>query len=377
MIKLIFVGEKIYNSGILYQQMVMDSLIKILSNNAHLKTTWSLDESVTAEMAQVPPYYTFDIRAFSERPFQFKENILRQYQSQMKICEITLQEGAHLMHAELDSASDGYICIDIAVPYVQFFFALNSDRQYYSNGVSLGKLAPGQMQAYLFYSEEIVGLWHQRAEDRFVEINIAIDLLEKWLPKNDGLWSPLRALLQGCQSGCLFAEPLTISSYQKNNLKELIGPTIGEQSLPLFCTAKLMELIARTSDQYNLQEFVPENDIDLSEDMRSLMAKAKLILENRMTDPPSLAQLSADLGTNENYLKKYFKMCYQTTIYGYVTKIRMQKAKDLLLKGERPIKDISRFLGYSNPAHFSASFKKHFGVMPRLIHRLSRGPNVE
>lgn len=354
----------------------MDSLIKILSNNAHLKTTWSLDESVTAEMAQVPPYYTFDIRAFSERSFQFKENILRQYQSQMKICEITLPQGAHLMHAELDSNSDGYICIDVAVPYVQFFFALNSDRQYYSNGVSLGKLAPGQMQAYLFYSEEIVGLWHQRAEDRFVEINIAIDLLEKWLPENDGLWSPMRALLQRCQSGCLFAEPITISSYQKNNLKELIGPMVGEQWLPLFCTAKLMELIARTCDQYKLQEFVPENDIDLSEDMRNLMAKAKLILENRMTDPPSLAQLSADLGTNENYLKKYFKMCYQTTIYGYVTKIRMQKARDFLQKGERPINEISRFLGYHNPAHFSASFKKHFGVTPKLIQQLSKGQRV-
>lgn len=351
-------------------------LYKVLDNNKLIGDSWSLDEKVKEEMAEIPPYYTFDIRAFCDTPFQFKENVLTQYQSQMKISEITLPLGAHVLHGQLDSTSDGYICIDVATPYVQFFFALNSDRQYYSNGKSLGKLLPGQMQAFLFLSEEIVGLWHKRTDERFVEVNISIDLLEKWIPKHDDLWSPLRSMLDRNQSGSLFSQPLTISMNQKYLLQDLIEQTLSEEWLQLYSTAKLMELIARTFDQYKLQESVPENEIELSEDRIELMAKAKTILENRMSDPPSLSQLSAELGTNENYLKKYFKLCYQTTIHGYLTKIRMQKVRDFLQKGEKPINEISRFLGYHNPAHFSASFKKHFGVTPRLIQQLSKGERV-
>jgi AraC-type DNA-binding domain-containing proteins len=139
----------------------------------------------------------------------------------------------------------------------------------------------------------------------------------------------------------------------------------------LFCFSKILELLARTFDQHKLSNKVHRTDNNMSSEMKKLMAKAKKIMESRLTNPPSLSQLSAELGTNENYLKKYFKLCYGTTIYGYLTKVRMQKARSLLAQGGRPVNEISRFLGYNNPAHFSASFKKHFGVKPKAIQRSS------
>lgn len=372
MIKLIFVGEKICNSGILYVGMHRDSLEKVLSNNAHLRDTWSLDEQVAQEMAGAPPRYAFDIRSFINQPFQFRKNSLQQYSSQMEIAEIVMPQGIHLMHGELTSPSDGYICIDSAVPYIHVFFALNSDRQYYVDGHLLGSSTAGHVQSYLFTAPQVVGLWHRRDAESFVEINIPISLFESHLPIDSPFRVALRKFLEKSQSGSLFDDSALISVLQKRLIAELINPDVDDEWKSLFCFGKLMELLALTFDQHKFGNTVSRTDNNLSPEMKKLMAEAKEIVESRLTDPPSLAQLSAELGTNENYLKKYFKLCYGTTIYGYVTEVRMQKAKSLLTQGDRPINEISRFLGYNNPAHFSASFKKHFGVKPKVIQQSSK-----
>lgn len=340
-------------------------------NNVLLQETWSLAEHVAAEMVRVPPYYSFDIRAFAQRPFQCKANHLRQYDAAMNVCEITLPQGVHIMSAELESTSDGYICIDSAEPYIQLFFALNSDRHYYVDGRSLGTMAPGQVQAYLFCAKEIVAVWHRRPSDRFVEINISLATFRTWLPQSDPMQEVVENMLSRNESGALLTQPLSISLHLQQIVNDLLRQDIDGDWQELFCSGKIMELIARTFHQQRVRERYSSHSKDLSGEMRKLMAQAKQILENRMATPPSLAELSTDLGTNENYLKKYFKMCYQTTIYGYVTQIRMQKARELLQDGERPIKEISRFLGYHNPAHFSASFKKHFGVMPKSVYQVA------
>ena len=63
----------------------------------------------------------------------------------------------------------------------------------------------------------------------------------------------------------------------------------------LFCFGKLMELLARTFDQHKLGNTVSRTDNSLSTEMKKLMAEAKRIVENSLTDPPSLSQLSAEL----------------------------------------------------------------------------------
>lgn len=349
--------------------MHRDRLKKVLVNNILLQETWSLPAHVAAEMALVPPYYKFDILAFTQRPFQCKESVLRQYDAEMKVAEITLPQGVHIMSAELESSSDGYICIDSAEPYIQLFFALNSDRNYYVDGRSLGKIAPGQVEAYLFCAKEIVALWHWRPSDRFVEINISLATFRTWLPKNDPIQRVLESMLSHNQSASILGQPLSISLHLQQILNDLLLREMDDEWHELLCSGKIMELIAYIFHLHRIQAIGGDHSKELTEEMRKLMAQAKQILEERMSAPPSLAELSAELGTNENYLKKYFKMCYQTTIYGYVTQIRMDKARKLLLEGERPIKEISRFLGYHNPAHFSASFKKHFGVVPKSVYQ--------
>jgi len=364
--------EKKYAIREFYRLAYMDSLEKVFSNNSHLQESWSLDERVAREMANTPPRYSFDIRTFMNEPFQFRQNTLEQYSSQMEISEIVMPQGIHMMHSELTSPSDGYICIDNAVPYIHVFFALNSDRQYYVDGNLLGGSSPGHVQSYLFAAPQILGLWHRRPAESFFEINMPISLFEAYLPVDSSFRVKLRRLLEKSRTGTLFEDSILISDQQKKIIAELLNPELDKEWKPLFCFGKLLELLARTFDQHKFGNMVTRAGNSLSPEMKKLMAEAKNIVESRLTDPPSLSQLSSELGTNENYLKKYFKQCYGTTIYGHVTKVRMQKAKTLLTQGDRPINEISRFLGYNNPAHFSASFKKHFGVKPKVVQSSSK-----
>jgi AraC-like DNA-binding protein len=56
---------------------------------------------------------------------------------------------------------------------------------------------------------------------------------------------------------------------------------------------------------------------------------------------------------------------YGLTIYEYRTQVRIQEAKNLILKNKYSITEIAGMCGYSNASKFSAVFKKYTGINPR------------
>jgi AraC-like DNA-binding protein len=45
----------------------------------------------------------------------------------------------------------------------------------------------------------------------------------------------------------------------------------------------------------------------------------------------------------------------------------MEDARRLLLEGEKTISEVSYWVGYKNPAHFTVAFKQYFGMLPSAI----------
>jgi len=84
-----------------------------------------------------------------------------------------------------------------------------------------------------------------------------------------------------------------------------------------------------------------------------------------MVDPPSLLTLAHRVGLNDFKLKRGFREVYQTTVFGYVRMLRMEKALSLLEAGEMNVGEVASATGYSNFGHFSEAFRKRFGVSPR------------
>ncbi len=67
---------------------------------------------------------------------------------------------------------------------------------------------------------------------------------------------------------------------------------------------------------------------------------------------------------SQEYLNKLFKNKYHFTIYEYMLKLRMQRARELLEQPDYKIMAIAERLGYSDNHYFSKAFRTYYGLTP-------------
>lgn len=129
-----------------------------------------------------------------------------------------------------------------------------------------------------------------------------------------------------------------------------------------YLLSKLKELFLM-SHIYKLEKNLP---LGIKADEYSKLERAKIYLEKNYKKNPTIKQVSRTVLLNEFKLKKGFKEMYNQTIHAYMTKLRMEHAKKLLML-ESPVNEVSASLGYKSVSHFIASFRKYFGVTPKQL----------
>lgn len=137
----------------------------------------------------------------------------------------------------------------------------------------------------------------------------------------------------------------------------------------LFLQAKSIELLVLQAELYARSH--QKKIIKFPIDKNKLFQARELLLEN-LDGPPTIRALSKMIGMNEYKLKKGFKELFDTTIFGFIHKVRMDKARRLLLNTGKSAKEIAYETGYSSPQHFSRAFKKEFKTTPN---RMRNAPN--
>jgi len=95
--------------------------------------------------------------------------------------------------------------------------------------------------------------------------------------------------------------------------------------------------------------------------------RVKEIIMNRLNNPPTIPELSQQIGINQCYLKKGFKELFGTTVYDFVQEQRMLKAKMLLVTTDFTVSEVAETIGFSSASNFSSAFKKYSGVFPSEI----------
>ncbi|MCZ8511900.1 response regulator [Paenibacillus filicis] len=79
----------------------------------------------------------------------------------------------------------------------------------------------------------------------------------------------------------------------------------------------------------------------------------------------TLAGLAEQVFISRNHLNEIFKKATGETFHFYLTKVRMEQAKRLILEGKWHIYEIANKVGYTNVPYFSTAFKKYFhGLNP-------------
>jgi AraC-like DNA-binding protein len=102
------------------------------------------------------------------------------------------------------------------------------------------------------------------------------------------------------------------------------------------------------------------------------LAQARAILERRFLKPPTIAELSRDVGINEAKLMRAFKLVYGRTIFDYTQQLRMERAKKLLEVTELSVTEIALEVGYEYSSNFTTAFKRHFGITPKAARDAAR-----
>ena len=134
----------------------------------------------------------------------------------------------------------------------------------------------------------------------------------------------------------------------------------------MYLQSKVFELLALYLEllQSDNKTQSPANKLN-KEDIERIH-QAENILLARFHNPPSLLELSREVGVNDFKLKIGFRHCFGTTVFGYLHHYRMEQARRLLKQGNLTIAGVARAIGYANRSHFSAAFKRKFGVNPSI-----------
>jgi alpha-glucosidase (family GH31 glycosyl hydrolase)/AraC-like DNA-binding protein len=125
--------------------------------------------------------------------------------------------------------------------------------------------------------------------------------------------------------------------------------TLSEGTLSL-----LRRVVQRFADHFRT---VP------AQSMNPLIRQVIALIEQTTAQEISLQNIAERLHVNSSHLSRAFRKELGKPFSTYVLEKKMQRAKQLLLEGERII-EVSMALGYKDPSHFIRVFRTYWGITP-------------
>ena len=96
------------------------------------------------------------------------------------------------------------------------------------------------------------------------------------------------------------------------------------------------------------------------------------IRDNYQNDDMSLQTVSSHVNVSSNHFSAIFRKETGSTFIDYLTNVRIEKAKDMLVTTSMKTSDVGFEVGYRDPHYFSYIFKKVEGMSPKEFRRLKR-----
>jgi AraC-like DNA-binding protein len=95
---------------------------------------------------------------------------------------------------------------------------------------------------------------------------------------------------------------------------------------------------------------------------------ARAILHERLVDPPSLAELAAEVGTGQYSLLRAFRTAHGLPPHAYLNQLRVRRARALLDAGEQ-VAQAAVAVGFVDQSHLTRHFRRIVGVTPGAYRR--------
>ncbi|MBD1434813.1 helix-turn-helix transcriptional regulator [Sphingobacterium sp. DN00404] len=162
-----------------------------------------------------------------------------------------------------------------------------------------------------------------------------------------------------------FADEDQMATYEmQQTIRELIDSKKRGEIRRLHTESHIVELLMYQFEQYNEKHNNKGSSSLYDEDNVKKLELARQILEQRMANPPNQKELAQEVFMSESKLRKDFKEYFSVTVHDYLTRIRMEKARILLLEEKISVYEVAIHTGYGHQNNFSSAFKKYFGISP-------------
>jgi AraC family transcriptional regulator, transcriptional activator of the genes for pyochelin and ferripyochelin receptors len=132
-----------------------------------------------------------------------------------------------------------------------------------------------------------------------------------------------------------------------------------------YIEAKTLELITLQFAEMMQDNTPGQQSVNLRKRDIEYIYRARDIITQNITNPPSLIELARQVQLNERKLKQGFRQVFGTTVFGYLHDYRLNQACELLMTGQMNVAEVSYAVGFANRGYFAAAFRKKFGINPK------------
>lgn len=116
--------------------------------------------------------------------------------------------------------------------------------------------------------------------------------------------------------------------------------------------------------------------MNLSSDIYQRIAAAKVYIDENYQEPIDLDSISQQAYLSPFHFHRIFRQVYRHTPHQYLTRKRMDKAKDMLSEN-RSVKDVCNEVGFESIGSFSMLFKKEIGFAPQYYRNMAYKKKME
>jgi AraC family transcriptional regulator, regulatory protein of adaptative response / methylphosphotriester-DNA alkyltransferase methyltransferase len=102
---------------------------------------------------------------------------------------------------------------------------------------------------------------------------------------------------------------------------------------------------------------------------RALLDDATRVVQAHYAQDLSLDDVARRIATSRRQLQRIYNEIGGTTFRDQLTKVRMDKAAELLSQNHSTIRDVAHMVGYRQPAQFAKAFRARHGVSPSEYRR--------
>ncbi len=117
----------------------------------------------------------------------------------------------------------------------------------------------------------------------------------------------------------------------------------------------------------SLIKIVVVNGLNQYDSSKEMIDGAVKYIREHYDDNLTLECMASLYHIHPNYFSRIFKAHQQINFNEFVTEVRMEKAKQLLMNPEIKVRDVANILGYTDSKYFSKVFKKYHGVSPSKL----------